>query len=43
LLYLVGYLHRCTKVMHGHTNIKFVSAYQHCDNDGKRSDDAVRR
>jgi len=22
LLHLVGYLHRCTKTMHGHTNIK---------------------
>ena len=23
LLHLVGYLHRCTKMMHGHTNTKF--------------------
>ena len=22
MLHLVGYLHRCTKMMHGHTNIK---------------------
>ena len=24
LLHLVGYLHRCTKMLHGHTNVKFV-------------------
>jgi len=24
LLHLVGYLHRCTKAMHGHTNIRFI-------------------
>jgi len=24
LLHLVGYLHRCTKMMHGHTNIKLI-------------------
>ena len=24
LLHLVGYLHRCTKMMHGHTNIKIA-------------------
>jgi len=24
LFHLVGYLHRCTKMMHGHTNIKFI-------------------
>ena len=23
LLHLFGYLHRCTKMMHGHTNIEF--------------------
>jgi len=23
MLHLVGYLRRCTKMMHGHTNIKF--------------------
>jgi len=34
LLYLVGYLHRYTKMMHGHTNIKFINTKQakgiHC-------------
>ena len=25
MFYLVGYLHRCTKTMHGHTNIIFTS------------------
>jgi len=24
LLHLVGYLNRCTKIMHGHTNINFM-------------------
>jgi len=24
LLHVVGYLHRCTKMMHGHTNIMFT-------------------
>jgi len=27
-LHLVGYLHRCTKMMHGHTNINFINAKQ---------------
>jgi len=25
LLHIFGYLRRCTKMMHGHTNIKFMS------------------
>jgi len=28
LLHLVGYLDRCTKMMHGHTNIEFCSLRQ---------------
>jgi len=27
LLHLVGYLHRCTKMMPGHTYIKFINRW----------------
>ena len=29
LLHLVGYLHLCTKMMQGHTDIKLVNAFIH--------------
>jgi len=35
LLLLVGYLRRCTKTMHGHTNIKFFAIQFNSDKGGK--------
>jgi len=31
LLHFVGYLHRCTKMMHGQTDIKFTLYLIRCD------------
>jgi len=47
-LHLVGYLHRCTKMMHGHTNVNFIKlmvyspTLRHENTDGQMNETDAR-